>query len=70
MLNEAFCLSNNSPLDSFQLFYEELRSSKKFVNRIRRLRRATVYELTISSTTDKRRVLYTKTRLFSTRILN
>lgn len=42
MLNEAFCLSNDSPLDSFQLFYEELRSSKEFVNRIRRLRRATV----------------------------
>jgi hypothetical protein len=41
-LNEAFYLSNDSPLDNFQLFYEELRSSKEFVNRIRRLRRAAV----------------------------
>jgi hypothetical protein len=38
-LNEAFSLSNNSPLDSFQLFYEELHSSKVFINRIRRSRR-------------------------------
>lgn len=40
MLNEAFCLSKQTTLDNFKLFYEELPSSTDIIKRVRRIKRS------------------------------